>query len=139
VVCGVFAVGADGVEVTLAAGGHPPPLLLRADGTADYLPAAGGPLVGVFAAARYTARTLTLRPGDTLLLYTDGLTEAREPGTRRRYGPTELLAYATKLAPATAASAVTAVETLLGSFDGGLDDDVAVMAIGALATVQGGH
>jgi sigma-B regulation protein RsbU (phosphoserine phosphatase) len=139
VVCGVFAVGTDGVEVTMAAGGHPPPLLLRADGTADYLPAAGGPLVGVFAAARYTARTLTLRPGDTLLLYTDGLTEAREPGTRRRYGPTELLAYATKLAPATAASAVTAVETLLGSFDGGLDDDVAVMAIGALATVQGGH
>ncbi|MEV4622515.1 SpoIIE family protein phosphatase [Asanoa sp. NPDC049573] len=138
VVCGVFAVGEGGVEVTMATGGHPPPLLLRGDGTADYLPATGGPLVGVLADARYYAQTLTLRPGDTLLLYTDGLTEARAPGTRRRYGPDELLAYAAGVAPATASSAVAAVQALLGSFDGGLDDDVAVMAIGALATVQSG-
>ena len=70
-------------RVTLASGGHPPALLLRADGTADYLPTPGGQLVGVLPDAHFATATVRLAPGDTLLLYTDGLTEARTAATAR--------------------------------------------------------
>ena len=66
-----------GFRVTLACGGHPPALLLRADGSADYLPTPGGQLVGVLPDAHIATTDVRLAPGDTLLLYTDGLTEAR--------------------------------------------------------------
>lgn len=54
--------------------GHPPPLLLRADGTVEAL-GATGMVVGLFAASEYTAEETRLGPGDTLVLYTDGVTE----------------------------------------------------------------
>jgi sigma-B regulation protein RsbU (phosphoserine phosphatase) len=59
-------------------GGHNPPLLMRRDGTAQWL-ASGGLLLGVFAGAPYDAQETTLEPGDVLLLYTDGVTEAWHP------------------------------------------------------------
>jgi len=133
VVCGVLTMAADGAEVRLSTGGHPAPLLLRADGSAHYLPATDGPLVGVLADASYTGQSVDLRSGDTLLLYTDGVVDARRPATGRRYSSAELLAYANRLAPASAASAVDAVAALVGAADGGLDDDAAVLAIGVLA------
>ena len=133
VVFGVLTMAAVGAEVRLSTGGHPAPLLLRADGSAHYLPATDGPLVGVLADASYTGQSVDLRSGDTLLLYTDGVVDVRRPATGRRYSSAELLAYANRLAPASAASAVIdAVATLVGATDGGLDDDAAVLAIGVL-------
>ncbi|MER5884882.1 SpoIIE family protein phosphatase [Streptomyces sp. NPDC001941] len=61
-------------RLTWVQAGHPPPLLLR-DGRARYLPAPCGLLLGAAPAPRYEAATLLLRPGDHLLLYTDGLVE----------------------------------------------------------------
>jgi len=60
---------------TFSNGGHNPPLLLRQDGEVERLKE-GGPLVGVIADARYEERPIWLTPGDVLLLYTDGVTEA---------------------------------------------------------------
>lgn len=65
------------VAVSIASGGHPPALLLRADGTAGFLATPGGLLVGILPDAHFTPAATTLAPGDNLLLYTDGLTEAR--------------------------------------------------------------
>lgn len=87
--------------------------------------------------ATYGKQTLRIEAGDTLLLYTDGLTDARVPGAGERFGAEELLAFANRLAPATTASAVEAVTALLASFDGGLDDEAAVIAIGAPADSAG--
>ncbi len=57
--------------------GHPAPLLLR-EGASDARPLdARGLLLGVSAEARYAATEITVRPGDLLLLFTDGITEAR--------------------------------------------------------------
>ncbi|MFF8267866.1 PP2C family protein-serine/threonine phosphatase [Streptomyces sp. NPDC016562] len=63
-------------ELHLANGGHPPALLLRADGTADYLEVRGRG-IGFPSPGSDTVLTVRIAPGDLLLLYTDGLTESR--------------------------------------------------------------
>ncbi|MBP2363900.1 MULTISPECIES: PP2C family protein-serine/threonine phosphatase [Streptomyces] len=119
-----------GFHVVLAGGGHPPAVLLRADGSADYLPTPGGQLVGVVPDAQFTTAAVELGPGDTLLLYTDGLTEARTPDPGGRYGDEALLEFARGLAPTSAPGAVEALNELLDSFGEGLDDDTALLAMG---------
>ncbi|MBG7702577.1 SpoIIE family protein phosphatase [Streptomyces sp. MC1] len=120
------------IAVHLASGGHPPMLVLRGDGTADYLPTPGGLLVGVLPEARFTTATTTLGPGDTLLLYTDGLTEARTgPDRTTLYGDDGLLAFATVHAGEPPHAVIQALTGLLDDFGDGLDDDTALLALGA--------
>ncbi len=57
--------------------GHPPPLLIRADGSAEEIPAGGLP-VGLFPAPRYFEQDIQLEDGDLLALYTDGITESSD-------------------------------------------------------------
>lgn len=121
--------GQGGFRIILASGGHPPALLLCADGTADYLPTPGGQLIGVLPDAHIATITLRLDPGDTLLLHTDGLTEAHTAIRGERYGDEALLDFARTLAPTTARGAVTAVRDLLDTFGTGVDDDTAVLAV----------
>ncbi len=73
--------------------------------------------------------TLRLRPGDTLLLYTDGLTEARISPGGTRYGDDELLAFLQSRYPASAAGTVAAIAGLLREFSTGVTDDTAILAI----------
>ena len=121
------------VSVRLAAGGHPPALILRADGHADFLPTPGGLLVGILPAPRFTPTQATLRPGDTLLLYTDGLTEARTGPDRELFGDDALRTFAADLAPVGAQELVEGLIGLLTSFGNGLDDDTALLALGVPA------
>ena len=65
-----------GLELVLASGGHPPPVLLRADGTVQEV-TVPGTLVGVLAEPRFSETTVVLAPGEVCLLYSDGVTEAR--------------------------------------------------------------
>lgn len=77
----VFAIASkreDRVELQIAAGGHPHPLVRRGDGRIEQL-AVGGPLLGVSAGIDFVVETTVLAPGDAMLLYTDGLTDARAP------------------------------------------------------------
>ncbi|MGI8330493.1 PP2C family protein-serine/threonine phosphatase [Actinomadura scrupuli] len=131
VIFGVLVPDGDGFTITLASGGHPAALLMRADATADYLPTPGGLLVGVMEDAPFTATTIRLSPGDTLLLYTDGLTEAHTDTADGRYGEEALHEFAARLAPTTATAAIAAVIDLLDGFGDGLDDDAAVLALSA--------
>jgi len=59
-------------------GGHTRPLWIRTDGQVIEL-GEGGPLLGIFANAIYPQGSVQSRPGDLLLLYTDGVTEAEDP------------------------------------------------------------
>ena len=120
---------ADGFMLTLAGGGHPPAALLRADGGAEYLNTPGGQLIGALAHPHVATTTVRLAPGDTLLLYTDGLTEAHTAATGGRYGDEALLEFLSDLAPTTAAVTVAALQDLLDTFGVGVDDDAAVLAI----------
>ncbi|WP_405690978.1 PP2C family protein-serine/threonine phosphatase [Streptomyces sp. NBC_01185] len=119
-----------GFHVVLAGGGHPPAVLLRADGSADHVPTPGGQLVGVVPDAQFATATVELGPGDTLLLHTDGLTEARTSDAGGRYGDEALLDFARHLAPASAPGVVEELTALLEGFGEGLDDDTALLAMG---------
>ena len=128
VVFGVLAPTADGCDVVLASGGHPPPVLIHADGTVGYEQMIGGQVVGLLPEATFVRTALRLGPGDTLLLYTDGLTEARVDRTER-YEEEALLEFLTAQAPTSASDTVAAVRQLLDGFGDGLDDDTAVLAV----------
>jgi len=67
-----------GVRITSASGGHPVPLVLRADGSMESA-CRVGTLIGVLPEPSLTDRSMVLNPGDVLLLFTDGIIEARGP------------------------------------------------------------
>ncbi|WP_326834846.1 SpoIIE family protein phosphatase [Amycolatopsis rhabdoformis] len=126
---GLLVPEGDGFALTLAAGGHPPALLISASERAvDVLDTRGGMLVGAIAGATFTTVRRHLRPGDTLLLYSDGLTEARTHG-RVRYSEELLRDHVATLAPTTAPALVTALTDLLAGFGEGVDDDTALLAL----------
>ncbi|MBB6119426.1 PP2C family protein-serine/threonine phosphatase [Nocardiopsis algeriensis] len=136
VVFGILEPGGDtgGTRVRIASGGHPPALVLRGSGWLDLLSTPGGMPVGMLSEAHFATAVTELAPGDTLVLYTDGLTEARTgPDRSTLYGEEALYSFAADLAPATAQGAVAALTELLESFGEGLDDDTALLALGAPA------
>jgi sigma-B regulation protein RsbU (phosphoserine phosphatase) len=116
-------------EVEYVNAGHVPPLWLRRNGAEEVL--AGDILLGVITAASYTNRRMRLEPGDSLVLFTDGVTEAENSsgvelgaeslassirGTHGR--PAEEVAYAINEA------------VLLHTGDGdALDDDATLVVI----------
>jgi sigma-B regulation protein RsbU (phosphoserine phosphatase) len=131
VVFGILTPQPEGFSAVIASGGHPEPLLIRADGTASHHRTKGR-LVGVFPDSAYTNTSMTVKPGDTLVLYTDGITEARTPDSEhadKRYGVDAVTQFVQGLAPTNAASVIDAFVELLDNFGDGLDDDTAVMAI----------
>lgn len=121
------------ISVHIASGGHPPALVLRAGGTAEYLPTPGGMLIGVLPKAHLTPAATTLAPGDTLLLYTDGLTEARVGPERERFGDEALLDFAAEHSGKAPEQVVDALIGLLHGFGDGVDDDTALLALGSPA------
>jgi len=62
-------------EVTLSRGGHPYPILLRADGKTEYIHA-DGPLLGIMP-GKFEESTVRLAPGDKLVFYTDGIDKTK--------------------------------------------------------------
>ena len=130
---GVLSRAGPGYQAIIAGGGHPAPLLIRADGSVEFQPTTGGALIGILPKPRLATRTISLGPGDTLVLYSDGLTEARTDDADGRYGIDALHAFMSDLAPASAHAAVDALRGLLVSFGPDLVDDVAIMALGVTA------
>ena len=116
-------------RATLYLAGHPPPLLLR-NGQAEEV-GAPGPILGVSEEAVWAPESLTLRPNDQLVIYTDGVIEAKaEDG--ERFGDERLRhGVAGCERPA---SVISYVEAALAAFAGEADDDAAVVAVQRSAT-----
>ena len=134
VIYGNIREAGDGVDIELASGGHLPPLLFAADGAAYYADTIGGHAVGMTEQPRFVAHTLHLGPGDTLVLYTDGLTEALTGIGRERFDDDgALLASAKEWSPVSAQQVVNRIHTLLDSLGSGVQDDSAVLAFGVPA------
>jgi PAS domain S-box-containing protein len=125
--CSVVASMLDGARVRVVAAGHPPPVLVRPGGAPSSLSVAG-PLLGAREDARWAVLDLVLAPGEALVLYTDGVTDA--VGRDERFGTARLLAA---LAGAPSTDPGVLVEHLaraLREFEQGPQrDDVAVLVI----------
>lgn len=121
--------GAD-FRVTVGSGGHPLPLVLRADGSIEQV-GAFGTLVGSLPEAAFFDRTVRLRTGDAVVLYTDGVTEASGPGGF--FGQDGLVEV---LAGCPGCSAEEIVDRIAGAVLGAHHqrDDVAIVAL----RVEGG-
>jgi sigma-B regulation protein RsbU (phosphoserine phosphatase) len=113
--------------------GHNPPLLVRADGTLEKL-SSGGTVLGVFPDTAYDEAELSLMPGDRLLFYTDGITEARDRGGEELGDDrlAELLVEHRALDVAALHSAIfDAVKTFAAE---GFQDDATLIAVEVLGT-----
>ncbi|MGD9485862.1 GAF domain-containing SpoIIE family protein phosphatase [Streptomyces sp. TRM70308] len=125
------------VRLRLASAGHPPPLLRRADGHTTPL-RLHGPLLGVLDAPDHPVGERELRPGESLLLYTDGFTEGAGADDQRE--PEDLAALVT----ATPARGSTASDDLVDAlltdarrrWGARLRDDLAILALTAAAPLR---
>ena len=121
--------GLESGIVRFARAGHPYPLVLRADGKSEFLAKVGGPPLGTGARYEYDEQSVTLAPGDTLLLYTDGLIERR--GERLSEGEEALVAAASAAPDDPELRCDAIITELTGDIE--TSDDVAVVAIRAVA------
>jgi serine phosphatase RsbU (regulator of sigma subunit) len=120
----------SGARLTVACGGHPPPVILRRDGAVDSV-GHPGTLLGVFPDPELSDELANLGPGDALILYTDGVIGTPSKGkvmTEER--------VADMLAPLGGRSASVIAERLeqaVLDFQGGtLRDDVAILVLRAV-------
>ena len=66
-------------QFTYSNAGHNPPVLIHPDGQCEELPLTAGIPLGISEDEKFQESTTTVRPGDTLFIYTDGITEAINP------------------------------------------------------------
>ncbi|KAA2250930.1 serine/threonine-protein phosphatase [Solihabitans fulvus] len=119
-----------GLSARLAAGGHPPPLVLRAGGGMEEITIPGA-LVGVLPTAHFAEETVDLAPGDVLCLYTDGLFQAfGERGTPEAEAEQLFRDQLQALHGLGAEELVRRVEQLVAeSLDGRDHDDITLVAV----------
>ena len=123
--------GAD-AEATVMCAGHPLPYAIRGDGKAEAV-GAWGPMLGAWTRGEFPRTTATLRAGELLVLYTDGVTDA--VGERERYGDERL--QATLAQAREPDDALRRIEDALTEFEAGDQaDDTAALAIARLPAVQ---
>ncbi len=121
-------------QVTYSSAGHDPPVVVRADGSAERLPAMGGIALGIapedIFVMNLKEHTFTLGPGETLILYTDGVSEAMNV-EHEEYGTARLLELFAGSPPKSADEAVTAVFDAVAEFAGEApaSDDITCLAL----------
>jgi serine phosphatase RsbU (regulator of sigma subunit) len=120
----VVQVNAGGTQASVVCAGHPLPYLVRAGGVRAV--GCTGPLLGAFEQANWLSATVEIHSGDVLVLYTDGVLDAR--GRDSRFGETRLEAVLARTESAD--DAVERIHSALLHFVGPVqEDDVAVLAM----------
>jgi phosphoserine phosphatase RsbU/P len=117
----------DGARLTISCAGHPLPLLLRTDGDVESV-GAPGRVLGPFTELASVDRVARLDAGDALVLYTDGVTDARSAD--EFFGEDRLRATLASCAGASADDTVKTIESVLRDFHGGKPrDDIAFVVL----------
>jgi sigma-B regulation protein RsbU (phosphoserine phosphatase) len=115
-------------EIEICNAGHPPPLVI---GGGEVTPLAATALpIGMFSSEEFACETVRLAPGDTMLLYTDGVIEAQN-SAGADYGLDRVRAFAHQPLPDTPRAIVDACRADLGRFLASQQptDDVTIMAM----------
>ena len=116
--------------VTYSNAGHNPPHIVRAGGTIEQLPMEGQFMVGAFEEEVYTDKTLQLDHGDTLVMFTDGVTEATD-STNRPFGTERLDIILSGVADKSSREIVEAIKAGITDFveDAEQTDDITILAL----------
>ena len=117
-------------QVTYTNAGHNPPYLMKADGTILQLPFSSDLVVGAIDDFKYSEETLQLEHGDTLLLYTDGVTEAINSGDEE-FGEQRLQAELARLTSNSSQDIIGRIKACVSDFAGEAEqsDDITLLAI----------
>lgn len=109
--------------------GHNPPVLFRHQGKIEYLEE-GGVALGVLSEAVYEERPVALRPGDVLLFYTDGVSEAESP-TGEHFGQQRIERVVAAQTGRRAAEIMAALIASVGEWCGerGQSDDLTLVVL----------
>ena len=114
-------------ELTFANAGHNPPIVVRASGEAEMLEG-GGTVLGILPIAPYAEQRVDLNPGDMLVLYSDGVTEANNINYDE-YGEERFIEVLKRYREAPATEIVDAVTRDLAEFAAGAPqaDDITLV------------
>ena len=117
-------------ELSYANGGHNSPLIVHADGSSTLLPLTGGIALGIVPDLGYKQETVTLSPGDTVLFYTDGVTEAMN-GAEEEFGLDTLRGQLQNDPPQDPEKATAVVFEAVNTFAGDTpqSDDITCLAL----------
>jgi sigma-B regulation protein RsbU (phosphoserine phosphatase) len=116
--------------LTYTNAGHYLPMLVRADGAVERL-GIGGPVLGVLPDAEYEQAQVGAAPGDRIVLFTDGLTEARNAADEE-FGEERLLAAAIEHRGCSAPALQARLAEAVAAFSGGqLQDDATLIVLAA--------
>jgi serine phosphatase RsbU (regulator of sigma subunit) len=125
-----FEVRPDGLRMLLCCGGHPLPLVLRADGTVEPVGKLGT-LLGADIEPALSDVVIDLAPGDLVVLYTDGVTEVRA-GRKEIFGHRDLAELLGRCAGLPADGVAERVQhAVLEAANGRPRDDIAILVVGA--------
>ena len=116
--------------VTYANGGHNNPMLVHANGTSQELPMTGGIALGVMPGLEYNQASITLEPGDSLVLYTDGVSEAMN-SSGEEFGMDRFRQIFVETPPSSARQVNELILRAVSEFAGGIpqSDDVTCLVL----------
>ena len=117
-------------QLTIANGGHNLPLVVHKDGTSELVPLSSGLALGLVPDFPYEEIVTTLAPGETVVLYTDGVTEAMNVDDEE-FGNHRLMGIFSEAAPTAAQDASDAVFKAVRTFAGGMaqSDDITCLIL----------
>ncbi|HVL82346.1 MAG TPA: GAF domain-containing SpoIIE family protein phosphatase, partial [Actinomycetota bacterium] len=130
-----LTMGDDSVHVELASGGHPLPLVVRGDGTVEVMGETRG-VLGFFEVTGVGSSSFSLHRGDTLVAYTDGVTDARRGD--EFFGEARLSRVVGSCGGLPSGSTVERIAKEVTAFEpGGQRDDIVLLAL--RVTADGAH
>lgn len=110
--------------------GHEYPLIKHADGSAEYIRDAHGLVMGVLEDSKYVESEIQLRPGDVIIQYSDGITEAMDVNGKQ-FGDDNLLAVVNNVNISKPEAIINSVNSSVNSFSDGTEqfDDMTILAV----------
>lgn len=121
-----FVESDDAWQAVIAVGGHPPPLVIRGDGTVEEVHTEGT-IIGSFGEQHFTTVRVDLGRGDTLVLYTDGMSEL--PTGRGWLGVEGVARALERQRVTSAADAIALLREIIAENDQALRDDVVIVSV----------